>query len=194
MMISTVRSHMDFLATPCAAQEIHEANQKKEYTLIATQIQRHLFTDDRLNPQAVKCCQLLFEKVRFTEDLSIKISYQDIGKLMSRSRRTAIRVVNALEEAGYLKVTHHTQTQKRFETNTYQIRVPQWAMRDVMHSKDRFKESELYHPAFSTLNDVAIVENVAGEGSDDFSELTPSDKHVTTHYLLESAFVLSFIF
>jgi hypothetical protein len=156
----------------CTAEDIHMANQLKEYTLIATQIQQVLFSDERLSAQMVKCWQILFEKARFDEDLSVDMGYQWLADLLCRSKRTAMRCVRGLVDAGYLKVVSHVG-----EVNTFLVRIPSDLMNRVVVSSNRssLRLVKLPQSSAGDKNVTPPVTSVSPNNNNNFNKIYPNN-------------------
>jgi transposase len=132
------------LALPCTAEEIHEINQKKEYTLISTQLMEYLLQDPKINAEANQCWQTLFRKARFHANLEVTMSYVELAENLSKSKRTVMRYVKILKEAGYLVVKQNSDTKNGLLANTFLVRVPTSIIKKVSSTKDRaVKKSDL---------------------------------------------------
>jgi hypothetical protein len=122
---------------PCSAEDIKYLNQQKEYTLISTQLLQQIFIDPRLNDHAIKCWQVLFNKVRFQNNLEITISYNNLAEELGRSKRTIIRYVKLLEQCGYLQLISNFSPIDGQQSNTLFIRVPKSIIDKIKISKNR---------------------------------------------------------
>ncbi|MBS0358903.1 MAG: HTH domain-containing protein [Proteobacteria bacterium] len=132
------------LALPCTAEEIHEINQKKEYTLISTQLMEYLLQDPKINAEVNQCWQTLFRKARFHSNLEVTISYVELAENLSKSKRTVMRYVKILKEAGYLIVKQNSDAKSGLLANTFLVRVPTSIIKKISNTEDRaVKKSDL---------------------------------------------------
>ncbi|MBS0358997.1 MAG: hypothetical protein JSS53_07000 [Proteobacteria bacterium] len=125
------------LALPCTAEEIHEINQKKEYTLILTQLMEYLLQDPKINAEVNQCWQTLFRKARFHSNLEVTISYIELAENLSKSKRTVMRYVKVLRETGYLVVKQNSDNKSGMLANTFLVRVPTSIIKKISSTKDR---------------------------------------------------------
>jgi hypothetical protein len=135
------------LVKACDAMDIIELNKKKEYTLTATCILESVLTNPKLNAQAVKLWQLLFNKARFHSNLEIKICYNELAKNLHRSSRSISRYVRTLVQEGYLLLDENYNKDGSQQPNTLYIRIPQIVVEDVKNKKDRVVNKAFFSPA-----------------------------------------------
>jgi hypothetical protein len=130
------------IASTCSAQDINEVNQKKEYTLIATNLLNQIFTDTRLNDHAIKCWQVLFNKARFHPELEITISYGRLAFELGKSKRTIFRYIKTLSQYGYVTIKNNTNPQEGLLPNTLLIRAPITFVENTKKDKDRITRAD----------------------------------------------------
>lgn len=107
------------LVESCCAEEILNLNKNKEYTLISTDLLERVLTDTRLNAQTVKLWQILFNKAKYKKDLSTKMSYSYLSKMLNKSVRTIIRYSKTLVKSGYLKIETNFDESGSQRSNTF---------------------------------------------------------------------------
>ncbi len=127
--------------------------------MISTYLQEGILLDDRLNPQSIRCWQMLFNRARFTEDLSVTMSYSDMALMLNCSVRTCIRYVNRLKANGYLEVISNREGDIHF-SNTYLVRVPRWLIDEIEDQKDRGVSVWPSDRGVSTHSDRAAMEDI----------------------------------
>lgn len=125
------------LANSCRPEEIFKLNNEKEYTLISTALLEKILTDIRLNAQTVKLWQLLFNKAKYKNNLSTKLSYCYLAKILNKSVRTILRYSKTLVEAGYIIIEKNFDESGGQRSNTFLIRVPEALIQEVQQEKNR---------------------------------------------------------
>lgn len=123
----------------CTAEDIFQLNKTKEYTLTATLLLEHLLVDNRLVGHSAKLWQILFNKSRFREDLSVRLSCAYLAELMGKSIKTIRRYLHNLEKFGYLEVKHHFLNSGGQSTSTYFVRFPKETVSKLKTETDRQK-------------------------------------------------------
>ena len=121
----------------CEVSDIIEINKSKEYTLISTDLLESVLTDTRLNAQTTKLWQILFNKVRYNQNLEIKISYSYLAKSLNKSTRTIARYIVSLQKSGYLIVKHNFDKNGGQRPSTISVRVPTFSIEHAKKRKDR---------------------------------------------------------
>lgn len=124
-------------AKPCLPEDIFEVNKNKEYTLISTDLLESVLTDTRLNAQTTKLWQILFNKARYNPSFEVKISYSYLAKKLGKSTRTIARYVDALQNTGYLIVSHNFDNNGGQRPSTLSVRVPSTSIEQTNKRKDR---------------------------------------------------------
>ena len=124
-------------AKTCAVEDILLLNKTKEYTLTATFLLDTILTDTKLNAHAAKLWQLLFSKAKFHPNLEIKISYIELGQILSKSIRTINRYIATLTKNGYLCKLNNYHSNGGQTINTLYIRFPQQMIEQAKQAKDR---------------------------------------------------------
>lgn len=139
-------------AQPCLPQDIISMNRNKEYTLIATDLLESVLTDPRLNAQTSKLWQILFNKARYTPDLSIKLSYAYLADKLGKSIRTIARYMESLQNSGYLILTHNFDKNGGQRPSTISVRVPQFSIEHAKKKKDRLNKN-------SSINNEVLIKS-----------------------------------
>lgn len=166
----------------CSAEDILSLNNEKEFTLIATKLQEQLLNEANLNDGAKKCWLYMYNLSRFNSNLEVTISYTELSKKLSRTRRTIIRYINALEKFGYLNKIDNYDDQHNAKPNTFYVRAPKDIIETIIHYKDRKKSNQLKTKVCDKDNtsldfkEKPSAENLSGVTS---ATPDPSDKVVT---------------
>lgn len=138
------------MSSICLASDIFALNASKEYTLTATYLLESILKNSALCGHAAKLWQILFNKGRFNKDLSVQISYKELGESLNKSPRTIIRYVKSLEECGYLIVNKRFYKNGGRTTNLLKIRAPLAVIKNAQKQKNRLSTQPQSEITFQT--------------------------------------------
>lgn len=109
----------------CNASDIKHLNDTKEYTLVSTTLLNIILIDRKLNAQTANLWQILYNKARFTNELTITIRYRELANITGKSIRTINRYISTLVQHGYLDIKENHSNSGGKIANTIRIRIPQ---------------------------------------------------------------------
>ena len=122
----------------CSSYEIRELNERKRYTLAATELINAVITDSKLTAAAAKLWQFLYSHASLDPSLKTNFTYERLAEAFGKSIRTIMRYIKDLREKGYLRVEANF-TYMGQQANTFYVRFPKAVIQEIQQTKDRAK-------------------------------------------------------